>query len=156
MNMYDTNFNYPQSVFLDDTALIAFMDANDPRNSKASSLFLDFDDLDRNLTTSNYILFDTHEWLRNHAGYSQAEKFLDIMDKTVELGKLNIVPGNSQLESEARQLLRERPEYHFSLGEACTAVIVLTCSIKRIFTFNPNYSKLRKFNTEIKVIPSEW
>lgn len=154
--MVDNNFEYSQSVFLDDTALIAFMDPDDPRNSKASSLFTDLDDLDRKLVTSNYILFDTHEWLRNHAGYIQAEKFLNIMDKTVELGKLSIIPGDAQLELEAKQLLSERPEYQFSLIEACTAIIMLNFSIKSIFTFNSNYTLLHKFNSEIKVIPSDW
>lgn len=145
-----------QSVFLDETAFTAFMNSDDAHYMNARSLFLELDDVDRKMVTTNYIIFDTHQWLRNQTGYKQAESFLNIMDKAVDRDKLDIIPGNSQLEEDAKHLLLERPEYQFSLSEAVTAIIIMTFQIKRVFTFNPKYLFLRELNSNIKLIPSVW
>lgn len=71
------DLNYQQSVFLDDTALTAYMNPNDPRYMKARSLFLDLDDLERHLVTTNYIIFDTHQWLRDDYGYASCNGHSD-------------------------------------------------------------------------------
>jgi len=152
--MYNENFNYRQAILLEQTPLTAYMNSEDIHYMKASSLFLDLVDLDRYLVTTNYTIFDTYEWLRNQSGFDQAGTFLNNIDNAVGLGKLEIITGNSQYEQEARQLLKERPEYHFSLNEAVNAIIMMTYQMKNIFTFNPNYIMLKKLNPEIKLIPS--
>jgi predicted nucleic acid-binding protein len=149
-------WDYQQAVFLDDSALTAFMNPEDPRYTKARSLFLDLHDLDRNFVTTNSIVFEVHVWLRNHYSYQQAEFFLNVMDKAVSKGKLAIIPGGSEFELESRQLLIERPELQFSLREALTTVVMSYHQIKRIFTFNPNFNMLNNLNMNIKVIPSTW
>jgi predicted nucleic acid-binding protein len=152
--MDNLDFNYRQSVFLDETALTAYMNSENPHYTKAQSLFVELDDLDRQLITTNYIIFDTHQWLRNNAGYKQAETFINSMNKAAALGKLEMIPGDPQLELDAKQLLLERNEYQFSLNEAVTTVIIMTHQIKKIFTFNPKFSLIRKLDSSIKVIPS--
>ena len=154
--MNNPDFDYAQSVFLDETALMAFMNSDHVHYTKARTLFYDLDDLDRKLVTTNHVIFDTHQRLRNHFGYTHAEYFIRIMDKAGALGKLDIISGNPQLEQEAKLLLEERPEYEFSLTEAFTAMVVITWRIKRVFTFNPKYDLLRNLDSEIKVIPSVW
>jgi predicted nucleic acid-binding protein len=148
--------DYKESIFLDETALMAFMNPDDPRYVKARSLFLDLHDLERSFITTNSIIFDVHQWLRNEYGYTQAEFFLNVIDKTVSSGKLAIISGGSEFESESRRLLLERPELRFSLSEAFTAVIMSSYQINRIFTFNPNFIMLANLNRAIKMIPSSW
>jgi predicted nucleic acid-binding protein len=147
---------YKDSIFLDETALTAFMNPEDPGYAKARSLFLDLHDLERNFVTTNSIIFNVHQWLRNHYGYTQAEFFLNVMDKSVSRGKLSVISGGSELEAESRRLLIDRPELRFSLSEALTAVVMSAYQIKRIFTFNSNFIMLINLNREIKVIPSSW
>ncbi|CAG7617943.1 hypothetical protein PAESOLCIP111_02065 [Paenibacillus solanacearum] len=154
--MSDTEVNYPQAIFLEQSALTAFMNPEDPYYLKARSLFFDLDDMDRRLVTTNHVLFETHQWLRNHFDYADAQFFLNTMDKAVQQGVLTVISGRPELEQEAKRLILEFPNYQFSLSEALIAVVMLTYQMKRIFTFNPNYGFLAKLDREIKVIPSVW
>ncbi|TVY11460.1 type II toxin-antitoxin system VapC family toxin [Paenibacillus cremeus] len=147
---------YPQAIFLEQTALTAFMNPNDPYYLKARALFFELDDMDRHLVTTNYVLFDTHQWLRNHFDYADAQVFLNTMDKAVQQGVLTVLSGRPELEQESKRLILDFPSYQFSLTEALTAVVMLSYQMKRIFTFNPNYTFLSKLDRDIKVIPSVW
>ncbi|MEK8132783.1 hypothetical protein WMW72_33375 [Paenibacillus filicis] len=153
MNSHDQAY-LGQAVFLEQSAWMAFMNPEDPYYLKARSLFYDLNDLDRPLATTNYVVFETHQWLRNHFDYADAQIFLNTIDKAMQQGNLTIIPGGSELEHESKRLLLEYPDYRFSLNEALTAVVLLHYRMKRIFTFNPNYSFLSRLDREIKVIPS--
>jgi len=148
--------DYRQAVFLDASALTAFMNPEDPRYIKARSLFLDLHDLERHFATTNSIVFEVHEWIRNNYSYRQAEYFLNVMDKAASMGKLAIIPSGPEYDAESRILLTERPELQFSLSEALTAVVMSYHQIRRIFTFNPRYAMLPNLNKDIKVLPSSW
>ncbi|MCZ8520695.1 MULTISPECIES: type II toxin-antitoxin system VapC family toxin [Paenibacillus] len=155
MSVLDTE-GLGQTVFLEQSALMAFMNPEDPYYLKARTLFYDMDDMDRRLATTNYVVFETHQWLRNHFDYSDAQIFLNTMDKAVQKGVLTIIPSSPELEQEAKRLIIDFPNYQFSLNEAMTAVVMLSYQMKRIFTFNPNYTFLPKMDREIKVLPSMW
>ncbi|GIP38943.1 hypothetical protein J31TS4_22230 [Paenibacillus sp. J31TS4] len=150
----EQRWEYEQHVFLDESALRAFMNADDPQYAKARSFFLDLHDLDRCFLTTSYIVFDTHEWLRDNCGYTHAEYFLNAIEKAIANGRLALISGNGQLEQEAKNLLSQVPDFRFSLGEAVTAVVMFTYRIRRIFTFNQAFHKLPTLYDEIKVIPS--
>ncbi|MNI08104.1 hypothetical protein D3C73_611280 [compost metagenome] len=144
------------AIFIDDSALLAFMNPENPRYVKARSLFLDLHDLERHYVTTNSIIFDIHDLLRNHYGYQQAEFFLSAIDKAVSAGKLVIISGGTEFETESRRLLLDHPELRFSLSEALTAVVMSYYQITRIFTFNANFSMLASLDKNMKVIPSSW
>lgn len=146
--------NVQHAIFLDETALAAFMNPDDSRYGKARSLFLDLHDLERRFVTTNSIIFDLHEWLCNEYGYQQAEFFLNAVDKAVSKGKLAVISSGPEFEAESRRLLIERPELRFSLGEAFTAVIMTYYQIKRIFTFNRNFVMLANLDKDVRIIPS--
>lgn len=148
--------NFQQAVYLDQTALMAFMNPHDPYYAKARTMFLDLDDLDRTLITTNYVIFDTHQWLRNKYGFQQAQFFLETMEQAVQKGTLTLISGCSEFEQESKRLLVDCPDLQLSLTEAITAVVMITYQIKRIFTFNPSYSFLPKLDANIKVMPSVW
>jgi predicted nucleic acid-binding protein len=147
---------HPQSVFLDETAFTAFMNPSNPHYVKARSLFLDLDDLDRHFITTNYILFDVHDWLRNEFDYVEAEYFLNAVDKAAGVGKLSIISGSQELELESRRLLLERPDLKYSLSEALTAIVMSTYRIRHLLTFNPQHLVLSKLDKQIKIIPTIW
>lgn len=142
-----------QSVFVDDSAFTAFMNPNDFNYPKARSLFFDLDDLDRHFVTTNYIVFETHQWLRNHYGFEKAQFFLDTVDKSSSLDRLTVISGSAEIESESKQLLIDCPQYKFTLSEAVTAVVMFKFGIRRIFSFKANMAMLSRLNSEIKVIP---
>ncbi|WP_424765547.1 type II toxin-antitoxin system VapC family toxin [Paenibacillus sp. sgz302251] len=150
----DNHLNIQDTIFLDETALAALMNPDDPRYVKARSLFLDLHDLERNYVTTNSIIFDLHEWLRNEYSYQQAEYFLNAIDKAVSKGKLEVISSGPEFERESRRLLMERPELRFSLSEAFTAVTMSYYQVKRIFTFNRNYMMLANLDKDIRIIPS--
>ncbi|WP_261301499.1 type II toxin-antitoxin system VapC family toxin [Paenibacillus andongensis] len=150
----DNHLNVQDAIFLDETALAALMNPEDPHYAKARSLFLDLHDLERNYLTTNSIIFDLHEWLRNEYSYQQAEYFLNAIDKAVSKGKLALVSSGPELEGESRRLLMDRPELRFSLGEAFTAVTMSYYQVKRIFTFNRNFMMLANLDKDIRIIPS--
>ncbi|GAA4877414.1 hypothetical protein GCM10023310_66680 [Paenibacillus vulneris] len=145
-----------QAVYVDQTAFMSFMNPQDPYYSKARTLFLDLDDMDRTLITTNYVLFDTHQWLRNQFGFQQAQFFLETVEQAVQKGVLTVISGCSEFEQESKRLLVDCPDLQLSLNEAVTAVVMITYQIKRIFTFNPSYAFLPKLDSSIKVMPSVW
>ncbi|MDQ0878426.1 putative nucleic acid-binding protein [Paenibacillus sp. V4I3] len=150
----DNHLNIQDAIFLDETALAALMNPEDPRYAKARSLFLDLHDLERNYMTTNSIIFDLHEWLRNEYSYEQAEYFLNAIDKAVSKGKLAVISSGPEIEGESRRLLMDRPELRFSLSEAFTAVTMSYYQVKRIFTFNRNFMMLANLDKDIRIIPS--
>jgi predicted nucleic acid-binding protein len=143
-----------QAVFLDQTALTSLMDDKDTYHSRSRAIFLDLDDLERPLITTNYVVFDTHQWLRNRYGYDHAQFFLDIMDQAAAKGVLRIISGSPELEQESKQLINSCPDLRLSLSEALTAVVMLSYQVKRIFTFDPSYAFLPRLDAAIKVMPS--
>jgi predicted nucleic acid-binding protein len=145
---------YEDAVFLDESALKSLMDNENEDYARARTFFLDLDDLERVFVSTSYVIFDTHEWLRDNYGYTHAEFFLNTIEKAMNNGKLSLISGNEQLEQEAKSLLQQCPQLQFSLGEAVTAVVMLTYRITRIFAFNPAYLALLQLNKEIKVIPT--
>lgn len=150
----DNHLNIQNAIFLDESALVALMYPEDSRYAKARALFLDLYDLERNYITTNSIIFDLHEWLRNDYSYEQADYFLNAIDKAVSKGKLAVVSSGPEFEGESRRLLMERPELRFSLSEAFTAVTMSYYQVKRIFTFNRNFMMLANLDKDIRVIPS--
>ncbi|MCY9667269.1 hypothetical protein M5X11_20470 [Paenibacillus alginolyticus] len=150
----DNHLNIQDAIFLDETALAALMNPEDPHYSKARSLFLDLHDLERNYITTNSIIFDLHQWLRNEYSYQKAEYFLNAIDKAVSKGKLSLVSSGPEFEGESRRLLMDRPELRFSLSEAFTAVTMSYYQVKRIFTFNRNFIMLANLDKDIRIIPS--
>ncbi|MBD0382878.1 hypothetical protein [Paenibacillus sedimenti] len=150
----DNHLNIQDAIFLDETALAALMNPEDLHYAKARSLFLDLYDLERNYVTTNSIIFDLHEWLRNEYSYQQAEYFLNAIDKAVSKGKLAVISSDPELEGESRRLLIDRPELRFSLSEAFTAVTMSYYQVKRIFTFNRNFMMLANLDKDIRIIPS--
>ncbi|NQX62039.1 hypothetical protein [Paenibacillus qinlingensis] len=150
----DNHLNIQDAIFLDETALAALMNPEDPRYTKARSMFLDLHDLERNYMTTNSIVFDLHEWLRNEYSYEQAEYFLKAIEKAVSKGKLAVISSGPEFEGESRRLLMDRPELRFSLSEALTAVTMSYYQVKRIFTFNRNFMMLANLDKDIRIIPS--
>ncbi|TXK70644.1 hypothetical protein [Paenibacillus sp. N3.4] len=131
----DNHLNIQDTIFLDETALAALMNPEDPRYAKACSLFLDLHDLERNYVTTNSIIFDLYEWLRNEYSY-----------------QLAVISSSPEFEGESRRLLLDRPELRFSLSEAFTAVTMSYYQIKRIFTFNRNFMMLANLDKAISNI----
>ncbi|OXM87749.1 type II toxin-antitoxin system VapC family toxin [Paenibacillus rigui] len=148
--------NHAHTIFVDLTAFTAFMNSSDPYYVKARTLFLDLDDLDRSLITTNYVVFDTHQWLRNSYGFQQAQFFLETIEQSVRNGNLTVISGSPEFENESKRLITDCPDLQLSLSEALTAVVMITYQIRRIFTFNPSYAFLPKMDPGIKVIPSIW
>lgn len=151
--MQPTQKQYVQDVFVEQSAFIAFMDSQQSQYSKARSFFLDLDDLERGFVTSNYVISTVHQWLRDHYPYKHAEYFLDIIEQSMDKGKLAVIPGNMELEQEAKVLLIQHPHLELSLDEAVTTIILLNYQIGRIFSFNPVYHFLNSLHPELRVIP---
>lgn len=141
------------TIFLDYSALMAFMNPEDPCHWKARSLFFGLDDPERRYTTTNYVLFDVHKWLRNHSDYSLAHHFFRIIDHAVDEGRLVVLYGEEELEREAKQLLRECPNVELTLVESVSVVAMLRHGISRIFTFNHRMTFLTKLNPDVRLIP---
>lgn len=145
-----------QAVFIEQSAWFAFMNPEDPYYLQARSLFHELHDLERPLATTNYVLFETHEWLRDHFDFADAETFLNAVDKAEQQQMLTVIPGGPELEQEARRLLVEYPDSRFSLSEALTAVVILHHGIKRLLTFNANYAYLSRVDRDIRLLPGLW
>jgi predicted nucleic acid-binding protein len=146
---------YGSTVFLDYSAYMAFMNPEDPCHWKARSLFFSMDDLGRRFTTTNYVLFDVHKWIRNNCDYNVAHHFFQIIDAAVTVGRLYVLYGEEELEKEAKQFLQECPNVQLSLVEAVSVVAMLRHGISQIFTFNSRMLFLKKLNPDIKLIPTQ-
>jgi len=145
---------YGNAVFVDDTALKAFMDPTHGQHARARSFFLDLDDVERDFVSTSYIVFETHEWLGNHYGPGPAETFLAAIEQAMTEGKLFLISGNEQLEREAQNLLDGCPQLRLTFGEAVTTVVVLAYRIGRLFTFNRSFAVLAELQPSLRLIPS--
>lgn len=142
------------SVFLDQSAFIAYINPDDSNHEIACNYFLELDDLDRNFATTNLVVFTIHQWLRDHFGYEFAEFYLNVIDKSVHTGKLSIIPSSAQLEERARQFLLKCADYEITLEEAFNLVVISDYEIRRIFSFNRRYHLLEQINAKYRVIPT--
>ncbi|GAB7386889.1 hypothetical protein BSNK01_07250 [Bacillaceae bacterium] len=145
---------YKQSVFIDKSAFIAFMNSGHPCHRKARSVFLELDDLERPLVTSSPVISEVHAWLRDNVGYDHAQFFLNAIDKAVQREVLHVLAMDREIEREAKALLFEYPDFALSLPEAIILVMMTKNGIERLFTFNRHFAALPLNETNIKVIPS--
>lgn len=142
-----------QSVFVDRSAWMAYMDPGHPYYHRARTYFRELDDLDRSFVTTNQVVFALHQWLRDRYGYMHASYFLNVIDKSVHKNRLRVILGDPRYEAQAKQLIEQHDKYEISLEEALNAVVISDYEIRRVFTFNQKYAFLTRLHDNIRIFP---
>ncbi|MEW9668604.1 type II toxin-antitoxin system VapC family toxin [Ammoniphilus sp. 3BR4] len=143
-----------KSVFLDRSALAAFMDSTHPLHQKAVHFFFGLDDLQQPLITLNLTIYEMHEWLRNQVGFQQAHFFLNVIKRAEQAKVLTIIPIDDAIEQEALNLMLEHPEYEFTYLEACTFTVIHELGVYRIFSLDPNVKRIAQAWPEVQIVPT--
>lgn len=143
-----------KSVFLDRSALAAFMDKAHPFHQKAVQFFFGLDDLQQPLVTLNLTVYEIHEWLRNHVSFQQAQFFLNVIKRAEQASVLTVIPVDDAIEQEALSLMIEHPEYEFTYLEACTFTVIHELGVYRIFSLDPNFKRIAQAWPEVQIVPT--
>ncbi len=147
---------YPQekSVFLDRSALEAFMDPSHPFFRKAAAFFYGLDDFKQPLITLNLIIYELHERVREQAGPEQAQFFINAIKRAEQVRVLTIISVDESIEQEAARLMLEHQGDGLSFLEACTLIVMNDLGIQRLFSFSDQWAHISREWTNLQIVPS--
>lgn len=143
-----------KAVFLDRSALEAFMDPSHPFFRKAAAFFYGLDDFKQPLITINLMIYELHERIREQAGPEQAQFFINVIKKAEQTGVLTVVSVDASIEQEAARLMLEYQEEGLSFLEACTLVVVHDLGIQRLFSFSNQWTRISLDWSYLQIVPT--
>lgn len=121
-----------QSIFIDTSAFLAFIDRADINHTKSIKLFETLARQNFQIYTSNLVVFQTFSRLEKDLGVSLARDFL----KTILEGNIHILhPGESDLIS-AYRFLKLNPERQTSLMEVVNTHLMDKSRVLTVLTFS--------------------
>ncbi|WP_134702083.1 type II toxin-antitoxin system VapC family toxin [Ammoniphilus sp. YIM 78166] len=143
-----------QAVFLDRSALEAFMNPSHPFYRRAASFFYGLDDFKQPLVTINLMIYELHERIREQAGPEQAQFFINVMKRAEQVGVLRVIAVNESIEQEAARLMLEHHEDGLSFLEACTLVVMHDLGIQRLFSFSSQWNRISLDWSHLQIVPT--
>jgi len=125
-------------LFIDTGAFVAIIDKRDPWYNEALSFYKSLEK--RNiLFTSLLVVNETYTWLRYHAGYNLAVRFLDIVDKAEKADYLKIIIPDSEMKGKIHAVLKNYYDQNLSYTDAASFVILETMNIQDVFGFDSHF-----------------
>ena len=124
-------------IFLDTGAFIAAADDTDHYHLPAVK-FITSDFTRYQPVTSNFVLCETLNFLRNRAGYQAAVTF---REKLVEKNAISIVTVNPLLEEQAWKIFKKYKDKDFSFTDCTSFAIMKALHIHTAFTFDSHFSQ---------------
>ena len=132
----------PRDIFLDAGAWIAINDAGDQHHAAASEFYRHISRERRPLVTTNLVLAESYRLILYAAGHRSAIRFLDAMERSVQVGRLQLVYSSPGLEADARQILRQYDDQMFSYTDAVSFAVMRHLGITDAFAFDDHFSTL--------------
>ncbi|RJQ26568.1 MAG: PIN domain-containing protein [Peptococcaceae bacterium] len=125
-------------LFVDTGAFIALIDENDPLHQKASAFYTSLTKRTRLLTTL-LVVSETYTWLRYHAGYNHAVRYLGIIEKAEKTGSLKVIIPDDDVKSKAYAVLKKYRDQALSYVDAVSFIILDTTKITEVFGFDSHF-----------------
>lgn len=121
-------------IFVDTSFWVALRNRRDANHEQARKLLRRH--ADAALITSNQIRGETWTFLRRRAGHASAVDFLDAIERSP---RLQLVPIEPDLESEALRWLRRHDEREYSFVDATSFALMRTRKIRGALAFDGDF-----------------
>lgn len=82
------------------------------------------------------VISETYTWLRYHAGYILANRFLDVIDRTEKLNLLKVTHFDDDKKGKIHAVLKNYHDQNLSYTDAASFVILETMEIQDVFGFD--------------------
>lgn len=130
-------------VFVDTGAFIALIDERDPLHELAQNFYTSLDKR-TNLITSLMIISETYTWLRYHAPYDLAARFIDVIERSEKVGALKIILLDDDMKNKAHAVLKNYRDQDLSYTDATSFVILETMNIADVFGFDSHFYIIKR------------
>jgi predicted nucleic acid-binding protein len=121
---------------LDTSGLYEAGDRRAPQHRHAALAFQALTRDARQLVTTEIVLSETHAMILRRVGPDAALAFIR---RVVETTRIEVVPVDAALRSEAVALLAKRPGRHYSLADAISFAVMRTRGITQAFTLDADF-----------------
>src|SRR3990172_4376995 len=128
---------FPEDIFVDTGAWVAFADKDDAHHKDAFSIFPTLLKSSRALVTSNLVVAEAYILLLNELGHPAALSFLERLKASPRIRKAY---SDDDIEEEAEGILRKYSDQDFSYADAVSFVIMRRQKIKKAFCFDKHFS----------------
>ena len=139
-----------RQVFVDSSAFAATVLPDDPNRRRAEDGFRSAVRDGEVLVTTNVIIIETYSLLLARKGPVAANEFLASIEGP-RACRIERVTAKDELD--ARRLVRERPERHWSLVDALSCVVMKRLHIRRALSFDRHF---REFSEIIAEAPADY
>jgi len=133
----------PYRLFVDTGAFIALIDEHDLLHRASQTFYTSLSKRTR-LITSLMVVSETYTWLRYHAGYDLAARFLDIIDRSEKAGVLKIILPDGDIKSKAHAVLKRYGDQDLSYTDAVSFVLLEKMDIGDVFGFDSHFYVIKR------------
>lgn len=124
-------------VFVDSSAYLALLDADDPDHGQAVELLRRLAQQRYRLYTSNIILIEAHALVLSTLGIAAAGRFL----RDIAESRTVVVRVRASDEERAKQIVFQYEDKDFSFADATSFVLIERVRIPYAFTFDRHFTQ---------------
>ncbi len=126
-----------KGIFVDTSAWIMLLNRSEQQHEEAKQLYRQLNN--SKLVVTNLVIGETYTWLRIKVGFREAANFLSAMQRKVEIGQLEVVYSDYNLEQDAVLLLQKYRDHDFSYADAISFVVMKNRGLKRAFAYDSHF-----------------
>jgi predicted nucleic acid-binding protein len=130
-------------LFIDTGAFIALIDERDPLHQTSQTFYTSLSKR-TSLITSLMVVSETYTWLRYHAGYDLATRFLCIIDRSEKAGVLSVILPDDNIKGKTHAVLKNFRDQDLSYTDAASFVILETMNIEDVFGFDSHFYIIKR------------
>lgn len=123
-------------VFVDTSALLAFLVRTDVAHERALSTFKRLEAMEASLVTSSYVLVELYALLARRFGVDKVVAFRDGLSPL-----LDVVWVEREQHERGLDLLIKRDKRRLSLVDTSSFVLIRTLGIDRVFAYDPHFER---------------
>ena len=124
-------------TFVDTSAWIMLINKSESHHHKAVEIYRQL--INSELVVTNLVVSETYTWLRRKDSDHSALRFLDSMQRKVEIRQLEVIYSDYGLEQEAIKLLKKYREHKFSFADAVSFIIMKKMGMEKAFSYDRHF-----------------
>lgn len=126
-------------VFVDTGAWIALSDKSDQHHQDAITIYASLKQRQEKFLTTDYVIDETVTRLRYDASHIVAVQFLDLIDKSEQLGVLKVISIDAITLKDAIAIFRQYNSALLSLTDCTSFAACRKLGIHEVFSFDQHF-----------------
>jgi predicted nucleic acid-binding protein len=124
-------------VFVDSSAYLALLDADDEHHSQATELLQELAQARYRQFTTNVLLIESHALILSVLGRTQAAQFLKDMQESNTV----VIRARAADEERAKQIIFQYDDKDFSFADCISFAVMERLDIRLAFTFDRDFTQ---------------